>query len=158
MTDVPKIRLFPQITGSERSIRYESVTFRVAQRRCQYCSRQSSDSSLNSNYPLLINKNRSSSEPNTPKHQNNNENRTVVFKVNLDSVNGSRSLGKLLCSGPSTSPSKFDLLIKWPNVCVQKKPSRNIKQKKKNRQWSSYSLHLDIKGSNFKSRDCVPFK
>lgn len=70
-----------QINGSERCTRYESVTFRLAQRRCQYCSRQSSDSSLNSNHPLLVNKNRSSSEPNTPKHHNNNENRIVMFKV-----------------------------------------------------------------------------
>ncbi|VVC28795.1 G protein-coupled receptor, rhodopsin-like [Cinara cedri] len=76
------VATYNPINGSERSTRYESVTFRLAQRRCQYCSRQSSDSSLSSNYPLLINKNRSSSEPNTPKHQNNNENRTVVFKVN----------------------------------------------------------------------------
>lgn len=75
------VATYNPINGSERCTRYESVTFRLAQRRCQYCSRQSSDSSLSSNYPLLVNKNRSSSEPNTPKHHNNNENRIVMFKV-----------------------------------------------------------------------------
>ncbi|XP_050437002.1 trace amine-associated receptor 3-like [Adelges cooleyi] len=75
------VATYNPINGTERCTRYESVTFRLAQRRCQYCSRQSSDSSLSSNYPLLANKNKPSSEPNTPKHYNNNDNRIVLFKV-----------------------------------------------------------------------------
>ncbi|XP_050533696.1 melanocortin receptor 5-like isoform X2 [Daktulosphaira vitifoliae] len=79
------IATYNPMNGSERCNRYESVTFRLAQRRCQYCSRQSSDSSLSSNYPLLMGKNKPSSEPNTPKH-NNNDNRIVMFKMKQSSI------------------------------------------------------------------------
>ncbi|KAG8253520.1 hypothetical protein J6590_032316 [Homalodisca vitripennis] len=67
------------------SQRYESVTFRLAQRRCQSCVRQNSDSSTGSGHPLLTplpRRQRPSSEPSTPRHFNNNDNdeKQNVFK------------------------------------------------------------------------------
>ncbi|XP_054258534.1 beta-3 adrenergic receptor-like [Macrosteles quadrilineatus] len=67
------------------SQRYESVTFRLAQRRCQTCVRQNSDSSTGSGHPLLTplpRRQRPASEPSTPRHFNNNDSddKTTVFK------------------------------------------------------------------------------
>nr|XP_018912590.1 PREDICTED: beta-3 adrenergic receptor-like [Bemisia tabaci]XP_018912591.1 PREDICTED: beta-3 adrenergic receptor-like [Bemisia tabaci]XP_018912592.1 PREDICTED: beta-3 adrenergic receptor-like [Bemisia tabaci] len=65
--------------------KYESVTFRLAQRRCQSCIRQNSDSSTNSCQPLLTpvpRRQRPASEPSTPKHLNNN-NDSLVFKFHV---------------------------------------------------------------------------
>lgn len=68
------------------SLRYESVTFRLAQRRCGTCVRQNSDSSSGSGHPLLTplpRRQRPSSEPSTPRHFNNNDSddKGLIFKV-----------------------------------------------------------------------------
>lgn len=93
--------LCTQIHGGE-SQRYESVTFRLAQRRCGSCVRQNSDSSTGSGHPLLTplpRRPRPSSEPSTPRHCNNNDSdeKTSIFKVGVVnmSLNNSHSQHKI---------------------------------------------------------------
>ncbi|XP_039293031.1 beta-3 adrenergic receptor isoform X2 [Nilaparvata lugens] len=80
------------------TLRYESVTFRLAQRRCGTCVRQNSDSSSGSGHPLLTplpRRQRPSSEPSTPRHLNNNDadaddRAPVVFKLESGGGDNSR--------------------------------------------------------------------
>ncbi|KAL1132451.1 hypothetical protein AAG570_010406 [Ranatra chinensis] len=78
------VATYHQVSGD--ATRYESVTFRLAQRRCQSCIRQNSDSSTGSGHPLLTPTRRQpSSEPSTPRHitNNNTDEKNIVFKFQL---------------------------------------------------------------------------
>ncbi|XP_075217914.1 beta-3 adrenergic receptor-like [Lycorma delicatula] len=101
------------------SLRYESVTFRLAQRRCGTCIRQNSDSSSGSGHPLLTplpRRQRPSSEPSTPRHFNNNDSddKGTIFKFQLDAMDSLNTTNNNRTSNGGVSCGKT-VVITEPN-------------------------------------------